>query len=504
MSHRAPPNSRWTDRVAISRSRREAMRTTLWIVPTAMVAAVTLLFVGTYALDRAADHGSFSLPGFITSGSPDAARQILIAIAAAVITVAGVLFSITILVLQLASQQFGPRMLRNFIRDLGTQFSLGAFVATFVYSVLALGAVESAPARDFVPHISVTVSLTLTLVDLGIVIYFIHHVASSIQLTSVVSGIARDFRSTLSNIRDDAAKAQSSVAGGPDPSELSERVLAVGAPVFASASGFIQAVGHRQLMTIAVSSDTVIRLVRRPGHFVLEGQPVAFVVPAYAAPDVSEALARAHIVGPNRTLTQDLGFAVDQLVEVGIRALSPAVNDTFTALNCIDWLGDCLCHAAASQLPDGIHRDTAGNIRIIEPVITLDRLVKGATDKIRQAGSGMPAVLIRQLENLGKLLRVVRIPEMRAVVESHALRILRAGDETVRDAADRADIHAAYDAAMSAVDLGSAARDSWRAESLAPDATSSGAHRLRRERPSQPGRAARPAAAPRGETIDDA
>ncbi len=487
MTYRVAPDSHWTDRFAISRSRREAIRTTLWIVPTAMVIASAALFGVTYALDRAADSGRVPLPGFVTSGSPDAARQILIAIAAAVITVAGVLFSITILVLQLASQQFGPRMLRNFIRDRGTQFSLGAFVATFVYSVLALGSVESAPARDFVPHISVTVALTLTLIDLGIVIYFIHHVATSIQLTSVVSGIARDFRSTLANLSADMAKDPVREAGGPDPSELSERVLAVGAPVFASASGFIQAVGHRPLMVIAVSSDTVIRLVRRPGHFVLEGQPVAFVVPVHAARDVSDALARAHIVGPNRTLTQDLGFAVDQLVEVAIRALSPAVNDTFTALNCIDWLGDCLCHAAAAQLPDGIHRDPSGNIRIIEPVMTLDRLIKGATDKIRQAGSGMPAVYIRQLENLGKLLRAVRSPELRGVVESHAQRILRAADETVRDASDRADVHAAYDIAMSAVDLGSSARDSWRAESLAPEARSNGVARR--------GRGARAAAA---------
>jgi uncharacterized membrane protein len=264
MTYRATPNDRWTDRFAISRARREAMRTTLWIVPAPMVVASGLLFAVTYTLDRAANSGRFSLPGFITSGSPDAARQILIAIAAAIITVAGVLFSITILVLQLASQQFGPRMLRNFIRDFGTQFSLGAFVATFVYSVLALGSVESAPASDFVPHISVTVALAITLIDLGIVIYFIHHVATTIQLTSVVSGIARDFRSTLANLQADMARATSSHPKGPDAAELSEVVLTVGAPVFAHASGFLQSVGHRHLMSIAVSSDTVIQLVRRP------------------------------------------------------------------------------------------------------------------------------------------------------------------------------------------------------------------------------------------------
>ena len=141
---------------------------------------------------------------------------------------------------------------------------------------------------------------------------------------------------------------------------ISQRVLSQGTAVYAHASGFIQAVGYRHLMAIAETLDTVIRLMRRPGHFVIEGQLVAFVLPGPAAPDVSEALRRAHIVGPNRTLAQDPGFAIDQLVEVAIRALSPAVNDTFTALNCIDWLGDSLCRVAAAGLPNGVHRIQPG------------------------------------------------------------------------------------------------------------------------------------------------
>jgi len=344
-------------------------------------------------------------------------------------------------------------MLRNFIRDLGTQISLGAFVATFVYSLLALGSVTSAPAPDFVPHISITVALAFMFFDVCVVIYFIHHVATSIQLTSVVSGIAKDFRSTLDALRADMDGTPVGKADAIGLAELGDRVLEVGAPVAAHNSGFIQAVGHQQLTAIATKSDSVIRLVRRPGHFVLEGQPVAFVTPTRAAHDVYEALVRAHIVGDNRTLTQDVGFAIDQLVEVGIRALSPAVNDTFTALNCIDWLGDCLCQAAGAELPDGIHRDPKGTIRIIEPVITLDRLIKGATDKIRQAGAGMPAVLIRQIENLGKLLQAVPTPEVRTTVESHARRILETGEDTVRDESDRRDIRLAFETAIPAVEM---------------------------------------------------
>jgi uncharacterized membrane protein len=382
------------------------------------------------------------------AGGADAARAVLIGIAAAVITVAGVVFSITILALQLASQQFGPRMLRNFIRDLGTQVSLGAFVATFVYSILALGSVGNLGQSEFVPHISITAALALTLADLGVLIYFIHHVATSIQLTSVVAGIARDFRTTLNGLYEEEREAEPAPVD-EDIEALRRRLRDDGAPVWARTSGFVQAVGHDRLVAIASSSNAVIGLTHRPGHFLAKDQTLAMVVPAEHVADVSNALNRAHILGSNRTLTQDLGFTVDQLVEVAIRALSPAVNDTFTALNCIDWLGDCLCRAAARPLPDGIYRDAGGTVRLVDPVLSFDRLVKGASDKIRQAGRGMPAVLIRQLENLEKIASVLGGGADAAVLTHQADMILRSSEESVSEPSDRDDVRAAYDALAS-------------------------------------------------------
>jgi uncharacterized membrane protein len=335
-------------------------------------------------------------------------------------------------------------MLRNFIRDRGTQVSLGAFVATFVYSVLTLGAVAHRSA-DFVPHISVTVALALTLGDLGVLIYFIHHVAASIQLTNVVAGIARDFRSTVADLTVEARGIRSRADGsGPEVAEARIR-LESGAPVAARTSGFLQAVGHDRLVRIAASSDAVISLLHRPGHFVVEGQPLALVWPAEAAGDVSEALTRQHIVGPNRTLTQDPGFAVDQLVEVAIRAISPAVNDPFTALNCVDWLGDCLCRVAREPLPEGIYRDAEGAVRLIDRPISFERLVKGACDKIRQAGRGMPAVLIRQLGMLERVALAIGPTGERGAIGHHAEMILRASEESVSEPSDRADVRLAHD-----------------------------------------------------------
>ena len=434
--------------------RREALRTTLWVVPAMMVVGAVALFALTYALDRAAAAGDLTFPGWVSAGGADAARQVLIGLAAAIITVAGVVFSVTILALQLASQQFGPRMLRNFIRDLGTQASLGAFVATFVYAMLALASVGQLAHGEFVPHLSVTVALGLTLVDLGVLIYFINHVAKSIQLTSVVSGIARDFRSTLEDLLADAAAVRS-------PSDTIEQRLSgvrtrlerEGASVPATGSGFLQAVGHDRLVRIAASTDAVIALSKRPGQFIVEGQPLAMVWPPDAAAAVAEALARAHIVGPNRTLTQDLALPVDQLVEVAIRALSPAVNDTFTALTCIDWLGDCLCRAARAPLPDGIYRAPDGVVRLVDPVITFERLLKGSYDKIRQAGRGMPAVLIRQLDNLRRVSDAGATSHSDIIAHQAAM-ILRAGEESVPEESDRRDVQLAYAALVSELRLG--------------------------------------------------
>jgi uncharacterized membrane protein len=439
----APARGRGPLFVPLSRSSREAIRTNLWALPTFMVVLIVGLFVATYGLDVEAAAGRVALPTWVSSGGPDVARQILIAIAAAVITVAGLVFSITILVLQLASQQFGPRMMRNFIRDIGTQASLGVFVATFVYSVLALQAVRD-PPQIFVPRLSTSVALALVLVNLGVLIYFIDHVAASIQLTSVVSGIAQDFRTTLAQLQADEWQL-GQLGADEDDFDALTRSADHGDSIAAQESGFLQAIGYKRLVAIATESDAVIRLLHRPGHFVVAGQPLARVIPPTAVGPVSRALLRTHLVGPNRTLTQDPGFAIDQLVEVALRALSPAVNDTFTALNCIDWLGDCLCHAYSQRLPSGIYCDASGNVRVVEPVITYDRLLKGATDKIRQAGRGMPAILIRQLEYMQKVMTLVSIPGQREVLLHHARMVLRASEESVSEESDRRDVQAAYD-----------------------------------------------------------
>jgi len=433
----------------LSAWRREELRTNLWLVPSLEVLLAVLIFAGTYALDRAAHNHDFTLPSFIIEGSADGARQLLTTVAAAVITVVGVVFSIMIVALTLASTQFGPRMLRNFIRDRGTQHTLGVFVATFVYAILALVSIGGGTHNPFVPHISITVTLLALVLDMGVLIYFINHITTSIQLPQVIASIASDLSGAIAaeGLRGDSGRvAESSLS----LAEVERQMAESGGVVRTAHSGYLQFVRYDTLVAIASDANAVIRLHYRPGHFLVQGHPLATVWPAQATDRVARSLERGHLTGPYRTLAQDLSFAVDQLVEIAIRALSAAVNDTFTALTCIDWLGESLCKIAAEWSPTQIHRDRSGQIRVISAAISYQRIVERAYEKIRQASRGMPAVMIRQLDALAKVMEYTKTSAQRDVLIQQAERIETANGESVPEPADRADVTRRYQAVLAA------------------------------------------------------
>jgi len=435
------------DRRQLPSWRLEELRTTFWVVPSILVVVSVLLFVVTFAIDVAAYHHHLTLPSWIRTGNADAERSVLIAIAAAVITVIGVVFSITILALTLASQQFGPRMMRNFVRDLGNQVTLGVFVGTFVYSVLVLGSIDSL-SPSFVPYLPTSIAEALLLVDLGILIYFIHHIAKSIQLPEVIAGIADDLMASIDSefpqrVGERIAEPAQSHSGKSVP-ELLKLVEEGGAVVPSQVSGYIQYVGYAQLIAIATRTDSFIRLEHRPGHYLATGRPLAMVWPRDAAPEVALALRKAHVTGPHRTLVQDPVFAIDQLVEIAIRALSSAVNDTFTALTCIDWLSAGLGRVSGRVLDEGVYRDSSGKVRLIEFDPSYARVVNRSFDKIRQAAHGMPAVLIRLIDSLGSIMLDTTSAEQRAVLRRQADMVLRLAERSVDEPNDLDEIRFRY------------------------------------------------------------
>jgi uncharacterized membrane protein len=432
-------------RIHVSGHHKELLRTNLWLVPAIEVLAAIGLFAATSAADRAAYHGSFAVPSWVISGSADAARQILTTIAAAIITVVGVVFSIVIVALTLVSTQFGPRMLRTFIRDRGTQLTLGTFVATFVYAVLTLVSIGGGgPGGPYVPHIGITVTLALTVADLAVLIYFIHHIATQIQLPEVIAGISADLSGAIDEQVDDGAARP----GDPPVTSLLASMPGPGGVVHVAGSGYLQYIHQSTLLRIATQAGAVIYLRYRPGHFMIQGSPLATVWPASAAGQVADELTRAHVTGPYRTLAQDVSFGIDQLVEIAIRSLSSAINDTFTAMTCIDWLSDSLCKVAGRWRPARVHRDRAGTVRVITTEPTYDRLVARSFEKIRQSSRGLPAVLIRLLDGLTRIMERTTAEDQRQVLLDQAAMIIQASEETVPDEPDRADVRRRYQALL--------------------------------------------------------
>ncbi len=427
--------------------RREALRTNLWIVPAIQTLIVSMLFGVTYGVDRAAYDGMVQLPSWVLSGTADVARVLLATVAAAIITVVGIVFSITIVALTLASTQLGPRMLRNFVRDPGTQVSLGTFVASFCYAMIALVSVGGGPHGDFVPHLSITLTLIFTLLDVAVLIYFLNHIASMIQLPVAIARIARTLTGEIAT-QDRSVAFGAGPYRGPPPEELLRRLGESGAPIRTPRGGYLQVIRIEKLVKVASKAGAVVQLPYRPGHFIVAGQVIARVWPPKAAAAVQKSLALGHIAGAYRTLPQDISFGVDQLVEIALRALSPAVNDTFTAMTCVDWIADCLCRISQSWRPQGIRRDAQGEIRVIAYQPDFDRLVQRAFATIRQAAVGMPAIMIRQLDALTKIMEQTPDRARRTVLVRQAEAIQRSNLATVSDPADRDDVTRRYRAVL--------------------------------------------------------
>jgi uncharacterized membrane protein len=430
--------------------RREALRTNLWVMPMVETSCIVVLFGITYAADRASYNGTVRYPAWVLNGTADTARIILTTVSASIMTVIGIVFSITIVVLTLASTQVGPRMLRNFVRDPGTQLALGAFVATFCYAMITLVSVGGGPHGDFVPHLSITVTLGLTLANVAVLIYFLNHVAAMIQLPVVISGIAKTLHAEIS-AHERPPTFTEGVGRGPSCEELLSQLRQSGAPIRMPRGGYLQVIRVERLVKAAAKADAVVELPYRPGHFLVAGQVIARVWPPTAIAAVENTLALGHIAGAYRTLPQDISFGVDQLVEIALRALSPAVNDTFTGMTCVDWIADALCRLSRSWRPQPVRRDRQGWIRVIAYQPDFDRLVQRAFATIRQAALGMPAIMIRQLDALAKIIEQTPDRARQTVLVRQAEAIQKSNLASVADPRDRDDVTRRYQVVIALV-----------------------------------------------------
>ena len=375
-------------------------------------------------------------------------------VAGSMMTIASVTFSITIVALQLASAQFGPRLLRNFMRDRGNQLAIGTFIATFTYCLLILRTVNGTEGQVFVPHISVSVGLILTLASLGILIYFIHHSAESIQAENVISGVSRDLLSAIERLYPATlGKEPIEVLKEGKTSHLPAGFAANCRSISAPRSDYLQAIDVVRLLKLARKKDIVIALDQRPGKFFFKGNDLARVWPSDRVDDdLADEINNAFYFGKRRTLTQDVEFAIDQLVEVAVRALSPGINDPFTAINCVDRLGAALCVLVEKFIPSPYRYDEDGNLRVVTDASTIPGIIDAAFNQIRQAGRADTAVTIRLLETIVAVGRDTRDPAFLDPLRRQADAIHRGSQDGLQDKNDRADAEERYRAAIVILD----------------------------------------------------
>ncbi|HEX6422184.1 MAG TPA: DUF2254 domain-containing protein [Acidimicrobiales bacterium] len=377
----------------------DRLRGSLWFLPAVAVAGVIVLAAGTLAIDHS-ERDTISWLGF--GGAPETARTILSEIVTAIITLTALVFSITVVALQLASSQYSPRVLRSFLRDRPSQVTLATFLATFAYTMVVLRAVRNATAsRDaFVPELSVNVAFALTAVSVGLFVYYVHHTAQSMQASTIIARVAAETVDAIDRLYPDVG--DDAVPSAPE--EDGER--AGEATVPAPRSGYLQTVDEETLLAVATEHDLVVRLRPRVGDFVAKGA-VLLHVRGEVDEDTAHRLVAALTVGRERTSTQDAAFGFRQLVDVAERALSPGVNDPSTAVQALDRLYELLMTLAPRRIPSPERRDRSGTLRAVLPRPSWDSYVHLGFDEIRHHGEGSVQVSRRIAAIVDDLVDVV-------------------------------------------------------------------------------------------------
>lgn len=393
-----------------------------------MTGAGIVLAMVLVAIDRSGIVPGWLLDNsWVYNGGGTGARTLLGAVASSTIGVAGTVFSITIAALSLAAGQMGPRLLRNFTKDRGNQFTLGAFLGTFSYALMVLRTVRTQDEGIFVPHLSLTVSILLAFVCVATLVFFVGHMAGRINVDTVIALVSQDVQRAFERI---AVKEKQS----PPPPLSFWNDAAV---ILDGRRGYLQQLDDAGLAAWAAEKGTAVRLLIRPGDFVFPGAPIALMTPPVDGAE--DAISDATALSAQRGSSDDIEFAVRQLVEVAVRALSRGINDPHTAVSVLDRFGAALCELALVQLPTGV-RLQEGRPVVVIPSVDYGGLADAMFHMIRQNGAGSTAVLIRMLDVLAAVISCEHDPARRDVLERHADLVLGDAKRNISTPEDLKDI----------------------------------------------------------------
>ncbi|BAZ40459.1 hypothetical protein NIES4101_64200 [Calothrix sp. NIES-4101] len=422
----------------------DQLHSSYWFIPAVMAVGATALAFTMLNLDRT---GKVNIDyWWVYTGGADGARSLLGSVAGSMISVAATAFSITIVALQLAASNFGPRLLRNFMQDTGNQVVLGTFIGTFIYCLFVLRTIhgEGDGYEQYVPQLSVTVGTLLAIISISVLIYFIHHASTIIQASHVIENVSEDLHSAIKRLfpeRIGHGEPEHSLGIEEIPMSFEKEAL----PIRANGTGYLQAIDNGELMKIACKHNLLIRLQVRPGKFLIQGSDLALVFPGKKVnKKLTKQINDAFILGKERTEQQDIEFPIDQLVEIALRAISPGINDPFTAIRCIDRISAGLCHLVQRDFPSPYCYDKNKKLRFIAQGVDFQGLLDRAFNQIRQYGKSDAGVTIRLLEAIAVIATYTNNSKYQTSLRHHADMILQDSREGLSQEQDYKDVEESY------------------------------------------------------------
>jgi uncharacterized membrane protein len=407
------------------------VRGSLWFVPGQIVLGAVVAAVGLVQLDLLIAPEVLQGWPLLFGAGADGSRALLSAVATSMITVAGVAFSITVVALSLTASQYTSRVLRNFMSDRTNQTVLGMFVGIFAYCLVVLRTIRGGDEGKFVPSLAVLFGLVLAFIGIGVLIYFIHHIATSIQAAHLLATAADETRRAVDRLFP-------AMVGDPDREErrLTEDLGAGWQPIPARRTGYLKWVDLEALEQYAREHDTVVRLDRAVGEFVIEGMPLVSLKGAPSAAAAVDALTRSCTIGRQRSINQDVAFGIRQIVDVALKALSPGINDTTTAVMCLDHLTAILVQLSSRRIiwpPAG----DDGRRRVLASGPTFAGLLRDALHQIRERAGGNSVIIERLLRTLDVLARHNLAGSRRRALLDHARATAELVRRTIPAPADR-------------------------------------------------------------------
>ncbi|QYO75192.1 DUF2254 domain-containing protein [Devosia salina] len=385
------------------------------------------------------------LPPVIYVSDGANARDVASTLLGSMMTMTSLVFSITMVVLTLAASQFGPRLIRNFMASPHTQVVLGTFVMTTIYCLLTLGTIGSRAANQQQAYLSVSLSIGLVLLSVGLLVFFLHFLARSIVSESVIERVGKEIGSLWDEL-DPVPHEQGQNWEAPVPDDYR-----TGAALFGpSRDGYVATIDFSHLVDLAERHDVLISIGFGPGEYVVEGGVGLGVYPASRCTDrTREQVQKAITVASQRTPAQDPEYSIRHLVEIGVRALSPGVSDPYTAVAVINQLSASLCRLMARALPSGQLHDQRGHLRVICQRPTYGTLVSAAYNQLRQNAGGAALVYIHLVEALHRIAEFSTLEAQREALRHQLGMVCAAAARNLPEAYDRQAVESRAQLALS-------------------------------------------------------